>query len=264
MRAGVFVITVLLLLHAAGCAHRPPSTKAPRVFRHETDTFSFANQTVWKYEDGSPVRRTTADWSSGERYSHHCFVMSRAALEFWKFARFDPALPQPTELALSKLIDEVVQHRVVRPPLPLEDRVVIPGFTGLRELSEKHQKLLQERIGKSWITYIRLGNFFIVMPPGRSHQVRAEKFISNSLAQDTPVALWMYNFPNVNMNHCVVVCARRSEGSRTLFAVYDPNYDDGPRTLTFDAATREFMMEKTFYFPGGLVHVRPAFVNALE
>src|SRR5713226_10549976 len=60
-------------------------------FSFERDTFAFQNATVLKYKNGRPTlerRSTTGNPSS--QYSRACFVMTRTAMQFRKFARFDP------------------------------------------------------------------------------------------------------------------------------------------------------------------------------
>lgn len=254
---------LLLVLSVVGCAHRPPTEKAAKSFTYGTDTFAFANETVWKYEDGRHVPHGR-DAAKEDRYTHHCFVMTRAATEFWKFARFDASQPVPDDATLVELVKQVRRHRTAGKPLPEAQRVVIPGFASLHDLSAKKPRLVQAEIGTCWQTYLRPANFFIVMPPAHWHQARTFNYMTRSLEQDTPVGLWMYNFPNVNMNHSVIAYAQRFEAGRTLFTIYDPNSTDGPRTLTYDEATREFSLEKTFYFSGGRVHVRLAYVSLLQ
>lgn len=254
----------LIAVVLSGCVHRAPAERAVRPFNPATDSFAFANETVWKYEDGRPVPRGRAGETSGDRYTHHCFVMARAAVQFWKFARFDPAQPPPPMPELERAIQRVIDRGVWRPPLPGAERIVVPGFASLRELSERHPDVVRAHIGESWPTYLRPGNFLLAIPPSAGHRRRTCRFLSASLAQNTPVALWLHNFPRVNMNHCVVACGQREEGGRTIFTVYDPNYTDGPRLLAFDHDARRFFMEKTFYFPGGPVRVRPVFVNRFE
>ena len=63
-------------------------------FRFDRDTFGFANQTVFEYHEG----RASLRKSSGTRrdaYNRHCFVMSRTAVQFKKFARFEPGTKRP-------------------------------------------------------------------------------------------------------------------------------------------------------------------------
>src|SRR6266849_7812143 len=60
-------------------------------FAFNRDTLGFVNATVFDYSGGE-ARLRTAD-SNKERakpYTRRCFVMSRAAMQFRKFARFDP------------------------------------------------------------------------------------------------------------------------------------------------------------------------------
>jgi hypothetical protein len=70
----------------------------------------------------------------------------------------------------------------------------------------------------------------------------------------------------VNINHSVAVFEETtpSRPGQIAFHVYDPNYTDAPRTLVFDPATSSFSYDKTFYFPGGLVHVRQMYTSLLR
>ncbi len=74
---------VLGLLIAFSAAPLPADDAAPRPFRYSTDTFSFANETVWNYAGGTVQKETKA---RRREYTRHCFVVSRAAVQFWKFA----------------------------------------------------------------------------------------------------------------------------------------------------------------------------------
>ena len=75
------------------------------------------------------------------------------------------------------------------------------------------------------------------------------------------MVLWLYNFPHVDINHAVVAYAQTVADDKVAYLVYDPNYTDRPRTLQYDAATQGFSYEKTFYFKGGDVHVRPMYLS---
>lgn len=55
-----------------------------------------------------------------------------------------------------------------------------------------------------------------------------------------------------------------SQSGQIAFHVYDPNYTDAPRTLVYDLSTQTFSYSKTFYFLGGLVHVRPMYTSLLR
>src|SRR5690242_812858 len=58
-------------------------------FRFDRDTFAFANETVFEYHDGhASLSKSSA--TKRDAYNRHCFVMSRTAMQFKKFARFQP------------------------------------------------------------------------------------------------------------------------------------------------------------------------------
>src|ERR1700720_4746061 len=60
-------------------------------FAFKRDTLAFVNATVFDYSEGrARVREKTAGEEKKKAYTRRCFVMSRAAMQFRKFARFDP------------------------------------------------------------------------------------------------------------------------------------------------------------------------------
>jgi len=102
--------------------------------------------------------------------------------------------------------------------------------------------------------------------PSPEHQARMSEALQSWLHQGHPMVVWLYNFPQVNINHAVTVFEEidSPDSHQTMFHVYDPNFTDGPRTLTYDSHTQSFSYGKTFYFPGGLVHVRPMYTSLLR
>src|SRR6202171_5254489 len=60
-------------------------------FAFKRYTLSFVNSTVFDYSEGQArVRKSTGGKEKKKAYTRRCFVMSRAAMQFRKFARFDP------------------------------------------------------------------------------------------------------------------------------------------------------------------------------
>ncbi|MBC8088023.1 MAG: hypothetical protein H7Z40_12215 [Phycisphaerae bacterium] len=222
------------------------------------DTFSFANETVWNYMDGKVVGRTDQPDTpkEGERYTRRCFVMARSVVQFWKFARFDTGQEPLAPEELIRRIREISAIPVWEPPRMPEQKIVVPGFAGLHDLSNREPRLLQENIGQGWPTYFRPGNFGIVTPPGRAAQERTSAEIDRFLAAGEPPILWLVNFPSMSINHAVVVLRRREESLRTLYAVYDPNLPGETMELSFDHSSRTFSYPPTFYYTGGPVDVR--------
>lgn len=242
---------IILLLLLAGCSTLP--TQPPRgealAFRFPEDTFTFANETVFNYRDGEPVAEDRQD---GERYSRRCFVMAGAAVQFWKHARFEPAAPPVSKAELARRVHEVIRRAAWDPVS--EDKVVFPGIANLQEMDGK---ILRDNLGAGWTTYFHFRKCVMQVKPFGAEHAHFNELLQRWLARGQPMALWLYNFPNVNINHAVVAYAVTDGG----YLIYDPNYTDRPRVLKYDPATRKFSYEKTFYFPGGEVHVRPVYLN---
>ncbi len=224
----------------------------------ERDTFSFANETVWNYESGKVVGQTDREDTpqEGEKYTRRCFVMARSAVQFWKFARFEPDRPALSPQELAARIRKISAISVWEPAVSQERRIVLPGYHGLHELSDREPRLLQENIGEGWPTYFRPGNFGVVTPPGRSAQERTAKEIESFLAAGEPPILWLVNFPSLSINHALVVLRSAPAEGRKIYTVYDPNLPGKPMELSYDPVARTFSYPPTFYFTGGPVDVR--------
>ena len=101
-----FLITLLalLLFPVVTRAYVAPVTKAPRPLEYPDDTFAFKNETVWNYVGGSV--EPEQDKTHVREYTRRCFVLSRAIVQFWKFATFDPQFkPLPAdELAEASML----------------------------------------------------------------------------------------------------------------------------------------------------------------
>src|SRR5437868_10560165 len=102
-------------------------------FDYNRDTLSFANWTVFTYENGHVVSHKN---QFGHHYSRRCFVMTRTVEQFYKFARFEPKAPRADDRDLTKRIRDVTRRQPWHDPLPAEKRIVIPGYRNLRELSQ--------------------------------------------------------------------------------------------------------------------------------
>ena len=83
------VILALFVLSFTAQGYEAPTVPAPRPLRYPADTFAFKNETVWNYVGGSI--QPEADRAHVREYTRRCFVLSRAIVQFWKFARFEPA-----------------------------------------------------------------------------------------------------------------------------------------------------------------------------
>jgi hypothetical protein len=243
-------------------ADEPPAAAAPRPFRFATDTFSFANETVWNYVGGT-VQKETPE-AKKRAYTRHCFTVTRAAEQFWKFARFAPGAKPLPEARIAERIRDVTGRPVWLPALSPDARIVFPGYASLREMSAAQPGLFQANIGLGWPVYFRAGNMPIVLPVTRSTEARLNDEIRRDLRKNDPTIVWLYNFPSLNINHVVVIFAGERDGAIFRYTVYDPNYADAPKQLEFDPAKRTFSYQPTFFFKGGNVTARAIYRGVLQ
>lgn len=264
VRIILWMLAVLFL--ANGCARTTPCRGPGRPFEFGTDTFAFANETVWNHADGKPVTGNPGGAEKPEKYTRRCFLLSASAVQFWKFARFELSLPPVDEKALTERIYGVRRRPAWYDALPEEQKVIFPGYANLREFSERKGALLRATLGPGWTTYFEPRKYPMPFVPGRSHQARVNEQLSAWLRAGHPMTVWLYNFPHVDINHAVTVFAEtnHADGALTRYLVYDPNYTDAPRVLTFDPQKQEFSYGSTFYFGGGTVHVRAFYLGLLH
>jgi hypothetical protein len=255
-RFKILLLILLTLGVVPAPAYQPPSTPAPRPFEYPRDTYAFKNETVWNYVNGTVSGAPSAE---KRQYTRRCFVLSRSSVQFWKFARFDPEQKPLDDRALAARIRQVTERSVWLPILPDKDRVVIPGYHSLREASANRPEVFRENIGRGWPVYFRPGNFPITVPVYRSTEETANGEMYRDLQMNYPTIFWAYRFPSLKMNHVLVVFKCDKEGSVYHYSVYDPNYNDRPGRLDYDAITRDFSYMPTYYFKGGYVNVRPIY-----
>jgi hypothetical protein len=260
----VFCFLIAFLLSPSVRAYEPPQTPAPRPFNFDTDTFAFSNETVWNYVNGSVQADSSYEQEHKRNYTRRCFVVTRAAVQFWKFARFDPQAQPLDSERLAGRIRQVTERSVWLPALSNKERIVFPGYPNLREISSASAGVFQANIGLGWPIYFRAGMMPIIAPVLRGIEAQLNDEIFADLQKKYPTIVWLYNFPSLNMNHAVIVFAGRQEGERYIYRVYDPNYANAPKTLSYDVARRTFFYQPTFYFKGGSVSARAVYRGLLQ
>jgi len=256
------LIVLGLMTVSAGCASVRPSTGAGRPFQYPDDTFAFANELVFNYESGVPSASTNAP-ARQQAYTRRCFVKAAGVVQFWKHARFDPQAAPVPQAELARRIRQVRNRAAWWPSEPPERRIVFPGFANLHDFSDREGPLLRANMGAGWTTYFHPRKYPMPFLPSPEEESRVADDLQFWMDQGHPMVIWIYNFPNVDINHAVTVYGKTQppRPDTLAFHVYDPNFTDGPRTLLFDAVARTFSYEKTFYFPGGTVHVRPMYTS---
>ena len=248
----------LLLIGVAialtGCATSQPATSASRRFVFERDTFAYANELVWEYhydEHGNWVHNRREPKPD---YTHRCFVVARAAKQFFKHARFDPGQPVAGPATYRRLIRKVVSTSPRRES-PAEKKIVIPGYASLRQFSRAQEKILKAECGGPWRSYFQRGHWRMIWPFSRHDQERMAAELVNDLKQNRPPVVHLVRFPALTINHAVLLFDFSETEKEIRFAAYDPNSPETAATVTYDRARRTFTFPTNFYFPGGRVDV---------
>jgi hypothetical protein len=244
-----------LLMVLSGCA-TCERDEAPTVrhFNFETDSFAYANELVWDYQFDEQGKWTSHQHYPKPDYSHHCFVVVRSARQFFEHARFDPTLPVADAKAYRQLIDKVVSmspHRLT----PDSKKIVIPGYANLHDFSLAQPALLKQECGGAWQSYLQHGHWRMIMPFSRHQQETMADLFLEDLKAGHPPVVHLVRFPQLKINHAVLLFNATQTDKELRFDAYDPNNPEAPAILTFDRATRTFSLPTNKYFYGGRVDV---------
>ena len=247
---------LLSLLSIAGCATRPTPATPPSVpFRFGADTFGYANELVWEYEFDQEGKQTVhRRRQPSPEYTHHCFVMARAAAQFHLHARFDPGAAAVSDKEYARLIRQIVQ-RNPRRRSSAAAAIVIPGYTNLNDLSTNRASVLQKNCGSWWQSYFQRGHWRMILPLGRNHQERTAETVRADLEAAIPRVVHLVRFPSLAINHAVLLYDFEAHDNTVTFKAYDPNDPASPRALEFCRDCRRFYWPRTDYFRGGRVDV---------
>lgn len=234
-------LTVLLALALAGCASVAPLETAirqpapPSSLRFGVDTFAFPNESRTKNQ-GKP-----------DLYANYCFVMARAVSQFQRFARFEPAAARLPSAAYAERVRQVVTRAPWRDPLPADERVAIPGYASLFDLSSDLEGAVKDGlVGRLW-TLLHWTNWRVVFPMPAWEQERVARETVAELQAGRPVQLLVTNFPTPELNHTVLAYEYRvAQDGGVEFVVYDPNDPYAPGTITWERTTRRFVASRLF------------------
>ncbi len=262
MRALMRLWPLLLLALVCGCRAPAPEAAGGRAFAFERDTFAYANELVWEYAFDAQGNWTARRREPPPEYALHCFVMARAAKQFFVHARFDPDSPKAGPEDYRRLIRRVVS-RSPRDVSPGSRKVVIPGYASLREFSAAQETLLKAECGGAWQSYMQRGHWRMIFPFSRRHQDGMAAALAENIRRNQAPVAHLVSFPGLSINHAVVVYGARENGGVVAFDVYDPNQPEAPTTLTFEKTTRRFEFPRNDYFHGGTVKVYEVYRRGL-
>jgi hypothetical protein len=208
---------------------------AAPTFDFMTDTFSFPNL----------IRaRHPADYP--DLYANYCFVLARGIRQFIQFARFDPTLPKLDREGYVERVKRIAAIMPWEPPLAPDDRVVIPGYTNLREFSREQEAAVKEGLGGRLLTLFHWTNWRVMLKVSRDNQEAVAHKIIDELRQGNVVQLLVTNWPKPELNHTVVAYESRPTDSGVEFLIWDPNNPVGPGIMTFDQYARTFWATDMF------------------
>jgi hypothetical protein len=235
-----------------------PATLRARAFDLKRDTFAFSNDTAFQYGVDERGKLHISLREKPAEFSHRCFVLSRAVLQFYQFARFDPKQPRLSREEYHRRIKQVCRIPVWGDQA--REKIVFPGYADLHAFSVAYEGLLKEDLGNWLPSYFRVGNWRMAMGHPRAGQAAAARWLSASLDRGQPRALYLARFPS--MNHVVIPYAQRREaGGNITFLAYDPNYPNEPTWLFYRASERSFEFAPRWYFPGGRVNVMRVYLS---
>ena len=235
-------------------------------FRFDHDTCAFANQTVFEYHEGHASLRKPSTVRR-DAYKRHCFVLCRTALQFKKFARFDPRGAPLDDAALADRIRAVTHRKPWEEALPEDRRIVFPGYKDLREMSKARRELVQKSIGHGWPSYFRVSNMRMVFQQSRTYQAETHNRLNAALMRGQVFVAFLTTYPRLSINHSILIYKRKSFSPNPgveRYLVYDPNHPESPRELTWSPHTRSFSYQKDWDFIGGFVRVYQVYGKSLQ
>ncbi|HUA65051.1 MAG TPA: hypothetical protein VME24_04330 [Alphaproteobacteria bacterium] len=232
-----------------------------RAFQFERDTFAYPHELVWKYNfDAVTGAMTVCNSDPPPTYYHRCFVMVRAARQFFYHARFDPDLPPADEGTYRNLIKQIVRRNVRRRCLESE-RIVIPGFDGLRAFSRSHEPLLKAHCGKPWESYFLRSHWRMIFPVPTWYRKMMVKKLKASLPKRGLTLVHLFRFPKITINHGIVLFGFTESANAVEFDAYDPNIPEQPVKLIYEAEPRQFTFAPNRYWGGGPLKVMEIYAD---
>jgi hypothetical protein len=255
-------------LSALAAVALPRGSAAAAEFRFDGDTFAFQNATVLKYHDGIAFFRPKSEVSDpANSYTRRCFVMTRTAMQFRKFARFNPQGVPLNDQELARRIRAVARRKAWLEVLPDDQRIVFPGYSNLREISKSRTQVLKNNIGSGFMSYFRPSNIRMVFLDSKGYQERTHQNLDASLARGDTFVAFLTTYPKMSINHAVLIYGRKKSrpgDELKHYLVYDPNHAEAPRELTWSLRECAFAYQKDIDFIGGFVRVYQAYDKPLQ
>ena len=222
------------------------------------DSFAFTNELMWTYEFAADGTLHTRSVEPKPENPHRCFSLTRAAREFFYHAAFAPNEPKIDESGYQELVRRVVARNSRCASAP-EERIRIPGFADLHELSAAYPEMIRERCGGTWRSYLQRGNWRMIFPVSDRRERKTARKLAQEIREGHLPIVHVYRFPEVRLNHSILLYAVEEQGSQSVFRAYDPNNPGRAAELRFDFGADTFLFERNQYFAGGPIKVYEVF-----
>lgn len=249
--------SLFLAVFLAGCATRPV-VAVPRKFDFSRDTFSYANELVWVYyRDKDSGKFLHSKQDPVPEYTHHCFVVARAAKQFFVYAEFKPQYLKVSDEEYRELVQRI-RNSDPRKGAGLE-RVIIPGYADLKSFSRDHEAMLKEECGPAWLSYTQRGHWRMIMPLNSSQREKNAQKLEESIRVNGIAVAHVVTFPQLKINHAVVIYEAAKTAEGIDFTAYDPNNPKAPVIIRYNSTTKHFNFPETNYYEGGELDVYEVF-----
>jgi hypothetical protein len=227
----------------------------PRRFEFARDSFAFANELVWEYQPDAATGKTVAVQRRPKpEYAHRCFALARVARQFFYHAHFATDQLEASGEVCRRLI-RAVMARSARTPCQAHEKIIIPGFAGLREFSRAHEKIFKVECGGAWRSYFLRSHWRMIFPFSRAQQARTAEALAAALGKNYLPILHLVKFPALSINHAIVLFGVTETRQGWEFESYDPNNCAAPERLAFDRSRRVFILPANACWPGGELNV---------
>ncbi|NBV23458.1 MAG: hypothetical protein EBS05_16255 [Proteobacteria bacterium] len=232
--ASRLVAALVLPLSLAGCSLIPHQAKVPapgpRAFDFATDTLAVP------LPDPSSADNREALAEPALR----AHVNAHVARQFFLHARFEPAQPPPTTTERAALVRTVLK-RSPKEMSPDNQRVVIPGYANLRELSQLQGHLVR---AESWIV-CGCENQASLINKGFNGGHDKDAVVSQLLEAtggNRPALVRLYRHHELKFNRSLLVFGAQNTEGEVRFSAYDPATPKQPVQLTFNRVNHVFSL----------------------
>jgi hypothetical protein len=103
----------------------------------------------------------------------------------------------------------------------------------------------------------------MVFPIWRGHQEKTARRLQLALQSGRAPIVHIFRFPQLTINHGILLFSARDCGDEICFDAYDPNIPRQPVQLIYHKSTRHFSFPPAIYWNGGPLSVVEIFCGGL-